>query len=101
MTRSNFKIHHAIGRGGFGIVYKVEKDGKMFAMKEMLKARVMAKKSVESVKQELKLMTMVDSDFIINVQWAFVDERNLYLIMDLMSGGDLRFHLIHNKRFDH
>ena len=36
-------------------------------MKEMLKARVMAKKSVESVKQELELMCRIDSEFIVNV----------------------------------
>ena len=44
---------NAIGRGGFGKVWKVEKDGVQYAMKEMLKARVMAKKSIESVLMEL------------------------------------------------
>lgn len=42
-------------------------------MKEMLKARVMAKKSVDSVKKELELMQRIDSDFIVNVHWAFAD----------------------------
>jgi hypothetical protein len=40
-------------------------------MKEMLKARVMAKKSIESVILELDLMQKVRSEFIVNVQWAF------------------------------
>jgi len=40
-------------------------------MKEMLKARVMAKKSIESVITELDLMQKVRSEFIVNVQWAF------------------------------
>lgn len=39
----------------------------MYAMKEMLKARVMAKKSVESVITELDLMQKVRSEFIVNV----------------------------------
>jgi serine/threonine kinase 32 len=43
----------------------------MYAMKEMLKARVMAKKSIESVILELDLMQKVRSEFIVNVQWAF------------------------------
>ena len=43
----------AIGRGGFGKVHLVEKGGKQFAMKEMLKSRVMLKESVESVLKEL------------------------------------------------
>ena len=71
----------------------------MYAMKEMLKARVMAKKSVDSVKRELELMQRINSDFIVNVLWAFVDDLNLYLVMDLMEGGDLRFHHLHIRKF--
>jgi serine/threonine protein kinase len=67
VSKNDFKYHHAIGRGGFGRVIKVERDGIKYAMKEMLKARVMAKKSVESVISELKLMKAINSDFIVNV----------------------------------
>jgi serine/threonine protein kinase len=82
-------------------VRKVEKDGVMFAMKEMLKARVMAKKSVESVMKELELMCRIESDFIVNVQYAFHDPEYLYLVMDLMQGGDLRYHHAHIRKFPH
>ena len=95
ISKADFKFHNAIGRGGFGKVWRVEKDGDMFAMKEMLKARVSAKKSIESVMMELDLMCEIDSDFIVNVHYAFHDESYLYLVMDLMEGGDLRFH--HSK----
>jgi len=76
-------------------VLRVERDGKQYAMKEMLKARVMSKKSIESVMKELELMCRIQSTFIVNVQWAFHDPEYLYLVMDLMEGGDLRFH--HSK----
>lgn len=92
VNRKSFKFLHAIGRGGFGKVWKVSKDGEEFAMKEMLKARVMAKKSIESVLTELAIMQRIDSDFIVNVHWAFHDNEYLYLVMDLMEGGDLRYH---------
>ena len=95
VDKTHFKFHNAIGRGGFGKVLRVEKDGTMYAMKEMLKARVMAKKSIESVMKELELMCKIDSDSIVNCQYAFHDEQYLYLVMDLMDGGDLRFH--HSK----
>ena len=68
-------------------------------MKEMLKARVMAKKSIESVMKELELMCRINSDFIVNVHWAFHDELNLYLVMDLMEGGDLRYHHSRIRKF--
>jgi serine/threonine protein kinase len=39
---------YAIGRGGFGKVWRVEskKEKEQFAMKEMTKARIISKKSV-------------------------------------------------------
>ena len=48
-----------IGRGGFGKVWKVEqkKTQKLYAMKEMLKARVVAKRSVHSVINEKKFLS--------------------------------------------
>ena len=64
-----------------------------FAMKEMLKARVMHKKSIQSVMNELKLLSIISSNFIVNAHYAFQDSENLYLVMDLLMGGDLRFHL--------
>ena len=32
-------------------------------------------------------------EFIINMFQAFHDRDNLYLVMDYMSGGDLRYHI--------
>ena len=95
VTLKDFEILNPIGRGAFGKVYKVQKNDVLYAMKEMLQARVMAKKSIESVKKELELMVRITSEFIVNVHWAFHDTKNLYLVMDLMEGGDLRFH--HSK----
>lgn len=48
VTKSNFITHYVIGKGGFGRVWRVEnKRGKEeFAMKEMSKQRVVAKKSI-------------------------------------------------------
>lgn len=33
------------------------------------------------------------------MNYAFQDRENLYLVCDLMSGGDLRFHIGKKKRF--
>ena len=59
ISKNQFQFQYAIGRGGFGKVWKVEKkkDKEVYAMKEMSKARVMAKKSVQSVMNELKLLS--------------------------------------------
>jgi serine/threonine protein kinase len=65
---------YAIGRGGFGKVWRVEskkEKGEQFAMKEMAKARIITKKSVQSVINELSLLALIRSQFIVNVHFAF------------------------------
>lgn len=38
--------------------------------------------------------------FLINMIYAFQDREDLFLVCDLMTGGDLRFHIGKKKRFD-
>ena len=33
------------------------------------------------------------------MNYAFQDRDNLYLLMDLVNGGDLRFHIGRHRRF--
>lgn len=33
------------------------------------------------------------------MNYAFQDFDNLYLVMDLLNGGDLRYHICKNKKF--
>lgn len=33
------------------------------------------------------------------MHYAFQDRENLYLVMDLLSGGDLRFHIARKRKF--
>jgi hypothetical protein len=37
--------------------------------------------------------------FIININLAFQDRENLYLVMDLLTGGDLRYHICKIRKF--
>ena len=65
----------------------------------MDKLRVITKRSVHSVMNERKILESLKHPFIVNMLYAFQDRENLYLIMDLMNGGDLRYHLNKNKGF--
>lgn len=58
LSKNNFSFQCVIGRGGFGQVWRVEKKkgGQVYAMKEMSKARIITKRSVNSVMNERKLL---------------------------------------------
>jgi len=101
VTKNHFQFHYVIGKGGFGKVWKVEmkKTNRLFAMKEMLKWRIISKRSVNSVMNERKLLSSLKHPFLVNMNYAFQDRENLYLVMDLLNGGDLRYHISKHRKF--
>lgn len=68
-------------------------------MKEMLKALILSKRSVNTVINEEKLLSQLSNPFIANMSYAFQDKEYLYLVLDLLSGGDLRYHMNNRKSF--
>ena len=111
----DFALLYPIGRGGFGRVWKVrlkrqylvknldirllKNKSRIFAMKEMSKAKVFYKKSVQSVANERKFLEMFNYNLLCNMYYAFQDSDTLYIIMDYLSGGDLRFHICKKQFF--
>lgn len=68
-------------------------------MKEMSKAVIVMKKSVKSILTEKKILSKLKHRFIANMVSAFHDRENLYLVMDLLEGGDLRSHICERIKF--
>jgi serine/threonine kinase 32 len=101
VQRSHFIFHYCIGKGGFGKVWKVQmkKSQKYYALKEMLKARIYFKRSIESVINERLLLKETQSDTLVNMYFSFQDKENLYLAIDLLNGGDLRYHINKKRKF--
>lgn len=102
ISKSNFQKEYPIGRGGYGKVWKCKHktDGRVYAIKVMEKSLILAKKSVNNVLLEKDLLLRLKHDFIINMHYAFQDQEKLYMILDLSSGADLRYHLYKNKVFN-
>ena len=91
-------MDYPIGRGGFGKVWKVKckLNNKYYAMKIMSKLKIIKKNSVKNINNEKKFLSILHNPFLVNMICSFQDHDNLYLVMDLLLGGDMRFHI--NKR---
>lgn len=50
-------------------------------------------RAVENIISERKLLEQISCNLIVNMRYAFQDDDNLFMVLDLMLGGDLRFHL--------
>lgn len=101
VNRSSFEFISLIGHGGFSKVWKVKwkKNNLIFALKEVSKARVIDKKCIKSVLLEREFLAKMNHPFIVNMYFSFQDSNSLYLVMDLVTGKDLRYHLAKVKRF--
>lgn len=68
-------------------------------MKELKKVKVMDKKSEISIKYERELLSKLSHPFIVNMHYCFQDYHHLYFVMDLLKGGDLRYHITKHGTF--
>jgi serine/threonine protein kinase len=68
-------------------------------MKEMSKAKIIDKRSEKGIKGERDLLSKLHHPFIVNMHYSFQDKDKLYLVMDLLTGGDLRYHICKRHRF--
>jgi len=66
----------------------------------MSKAKIVSKHSEQFVLNERAILAKLSHKFIINISYAFQDRENLYLVMDLLTGGDLRYHFSKRRRFN-
>ena len=62
----------------------------------MSKVKIIDKKSEKSVLFERQLLSRIRNPFIVNLIYSFQDSENLYLVMDYLKGGDLRYHICKN-----
>jgi serine/threonine kinase 32 len=69
-------------------------------MKYINKAKCIQQKMVDSIIGERLLLEEISSLFVVNLRYAFQDTESMYMVIDLMTGGDLRFHLDQGNKID-
>ena len=88
------KLARALGVGTFGKVWLATYKGSPYALKQIAKAQVVKKGLVAHVKRERDVMAeCAASKFLVAMSASFQDEQHLYLMMELISGGELFYYL--------
>jgi beta-adrenergic-receptor kinase len=95
VTLDDFYLFRTLGRGGFGLVNGCKKcqTGHLYAIKALDRKRIKKKKATDLCLNERNILEKVNSPFIVCMQYAFTSPLEIYIILDLMVGGDLGFHL--------
>jgi len=68
-------------------------------MKEMNKAKIYIKKSMKSILNEKKFLEKINYPLLSNMYYAFQNKEYLFIILDYLPGGDLRYHLSKKKKY--
>nr|AUG68901.1 G protein-coupled receptor kinase 1X [Mordacia mordax] len=89
---SDFRV---LGKGGFGEVCacQAKATGKLYANKKLNKKRLKKRGGYEGAMVEKLILEKVHSRFIVSLSYAFQTKQELCLVMTIMNGGDLRFHI--------
>ncbi|RAL62582.1 hypothetical protein DID88_004431 [Monilinia fructigena] len=95
VSLNHFRLLRVVGKGAFGKVRIVERKdtGLTFALKYIRKDEVVRQESVRNIIRERRMLEHLNHPFICNLRYSFQDIEYMYLVVDLMNGGDLRFHI--------
>ncbi|KAL2866469.1 serine/threonine-protein kinase [Aspergillus lucknowensis] len=95
LNLNQFRLLRVVGKGAFGKVRIVEKKdtGLTFALKYIRKEEVVRSESVRNIIRERRMLEHLNHPFLCNLRYSFQDIEYIYIVVDLMNGGDLRFHI--------
>ncbi|KAI1725514.1 protein kinase domain-containing protein [Ditylenchus destructor] len=95
VDKHTFRLYRVLGKGGFGEVCacQVRASGKMYALKKLEKKRVKKRHAETLSLNEKQILQRINSPFVVSLAYAYETKDALCLVLTLMNGGDLKFHL--------
>ncbi|TGZ53091.1 Serine/threonine-protein kinase 32B [Temnothorax longispinosus] len=75
------------------IVQKRDSTGNMYAMKYVHKNECAERGALKNVAREVEILSKLEHPCLVNLWFSFQDEEDLFMVSDLLLGGDLRYHI--------
>lgn len=98
----DFQYEKTLGAGNFGEVHRVKHNGSGVAVAmKIVKRRGKSKRSEEKDRQESKVLESMNHPFIVHLYKTFRTEQEYFIVMELLSGGEVHQHLKKAGRFSH
>ncbi|KAJ3056241.1 hypothetical protein HK097_007601, partial [Rhizophlyctis rosea] len=66
---------------------------KLYALKYINKMQCIRMRAIQNIFRERAILEEIEHPFLVNLRFAFQDDQNMFMVTDLMMGGDLRYHL--------
>ena len=88
---SDYEIKRTIGTGTFGRVKlgKLKNDDKYVAVKILKKMKIIKFKQVDHILNELQILSFIEHPFIVKFDGFAQDHYYLYIIIELINGGEM------------
>lgn len=91
MKLEDYEIGRILGKGGFGKVKvaKNKKTGKYVALKLLNKGEIIKSQQIDHVYNENFVHSQISHPFIVSFEGLAQDSKYLYLVLELINGGEL------------
>ncbi|KAJ5068161.1 cbl-interacting serine/threonine-protein kinase 8 [Anaeramoeba ignava] len=97
-----YEIGKTLGEGTFGKVKQATntETGEVVAIKIMEKEQILKEGMADQVKKEISIMKMISQKNIVSLLDVLVSKTRIYLVLELVTGGELFYKIANEGKFD-
>lgn len=96
----DYQIHQQLGKGAFGKVVKAfHLPSKEYRAIKIINTKNLNNDDKTKIFQEIKILSKLDHPNIIKIYEYFISSRNIYIVMEMLNGGELFDKIISNEKF--
>jgi serine/threonine protein kinase len=70
------------------LLARKKKTGDVYAIKVLKKDKISSKNQLAHIRNERNILAFASNDFVVKMFYSFQSEKNLYMVMEFLNGGD-------------